>query len=726
MKFQNCFYVLACGLFGLFSCAFGDVPAWVGVEVTWEASDGETRRLSGQLEFDRLPVTRLERGNFGITNLVPLENGEIQIRHTGETHEGAPVFVLQDYQGTHRFLWNVEALPVGARDTGMRGLEVGEGFDTPPPVLDLDLEEPEPVDEGATSEAPASFRLVPAADSPVNAIPVAALRYIHFQALADDGFRRQSYTGRYVQYSRAATGDQGRVQPVAATFLGGEGDEHFSHGGFFPDGRIYAAGMFHDLSFLANVSPRVIGRDTNASDYPPVHGTDRRGREQISYPASAPVIFVFSEDLSAVEEVIRLPWASGQLADVQVGNDGALYVALRERQAFESLAGHVGEVTVVENPGHVAQARQRAEARAEELRLAEDALLFRLSPNLRNVDWAVRFQHAGIGFTRLQSDRLVVQRGRDVYFVEGPTGDVRQGPNVEHGRSHSGMVVDPRDGSFYFGGEYHSGTGLEPWRCPFLRKFDPEGHPVWSAYDWTGPIVGVQFFRLVSDSAVNDVIADNSGRLLLRGWSDGGNSVFTRQPYDLRKPARVGGTASSIWGASVLSVSYLIQMDADSMEVSGVTRFLSYLPTSNTPNSISLRAYHQMENGQVAIFGHSAFGLIETQDSWFDPWYVQYRTNRHALARGGPFFALYAEGLQTLRISTILPGARAIDFAAKDDKLLLFGSAEPQNNSYGDETPAMTLNAVQSEFGGGRQDAYLLLVNTAGDPNPPQIPERSW
>ena len=544
--------------------------------------------------------------------------------------------------------------------------------------------------------------------------------------MADDGFRRQAYSGRFVQYSRAATGDQGRVQPIAATFLGGEGDEHFSKGGFFPDGRIFAAGMFHDLSFLTNVSPRLIGRDTNAADFPPVHGTDRRGREQISYPASTPVIFIFSENLSTLREVIRLPWAAGQLVDVQAGNDGALYVAVRARDAFESLAGQIGEVTVVQNPGQVAHARERAQARAEEVRLPEDALLFRMSPNLREVDWAVRFEHAGIGFTRLQSDRLVVQRGRDVFFVEGETGAVQPGPNVDHGRSHSGMVVDPRDGSFFFGGEYHSNTGLEPWRCPFLRKFDPEGTPAWSAYDWTGPIVGVEFFRLVSDSAVNDVIADSSGRLLLRGWSDGGNSVFTRQPYDLRKPARVGGTASSIWGANVLSVAYLIQMDADSMEVSGVTRFLSYLPTSNKPNSISLRSFHQMENGQVAIFGGSAFGLIETQDAWFDPWYVQYRTNRHALARGGPFFALYAEGLQTLRLSTILPGVRRVDFAGQGDKLLLFGAAGPQNDSYGDETPTLTLNAVQADFGGGRQDAYLLLVDTAGEPNPPQILERTW
>ena len=163
MKFPNCFLSLVCGLLGLFS-SYGDVPAWVGVEVTWEASGGETRRLSGQLEFDRLPVTRLERGNFGITNLVPLENGEIQIQNTGDMHEGAPVFVLRDYQGAHRFLWNVAALPVGARDTGMRAVEVGEGFDAPPPVLDLD--EPGPADEGADPEVLASFRLVPDGESP--------------------------------------------------------------------------------------------------------------------------------------------------------------------------------------------------------------------------------------------------------------------------------------------------------------------------------------------------------------------------------------------------------------------------------------------------------------------------------------------------------------------------------------------------------------------------------
>ena len=713
-----------------------NAPEWVAVNVVWETPAG-TQRLSGQLEFQTLPVTRLELGGFGITNLVPLAHGEIQIQSTEQTHEGHPVFELTDYQGTHPFHWDIPAIPVQVRDEGMRGVEIGAGFTSPAPVQGLSLEEEAPAATDAESdEEPAGLRLIPEGATQVTAIPIHQLRSIHFQALADGGFRRESYTGRFVSYSRGATGDEGRVRPLAATFLGGEADEHLSHGGFFSDGRIFVAGMFHDPDFLDDlgVPVRVLGNDNAVEDYPPEEGTDRRGRPLTRYPAETPVVFVLSADLSRIEDVIRLPWAGGAIAGLTATADDGLLLAIRAREATDRVVSGLGSIRSVAHPDAVTRARERATARATEPQLPPHAYLIRLSMDRTSgrasepvkVDWAVRFEHAGIHFSRMQSGRLVVRRDQDVFFIQEGLGEPQAGPRVEHGRSHSGMVVDPRDGSFFFGGEYHSHTGLEPWRCPFLRKFDPEGKPLWSAYDWTGPIVGVQFSRLVSDSAVMDVLAGENGRLLLRGWSDGGNSVFTRQPYDLRAPVPVGGTASSIWGANVLSVSYLIQMNADTMDVYGVTRLLSYLPTSNTPNSISIRSFHQMENGQVALFGGSAFGLIETHDAWVTPWYLQYQTNRHAQARGGPFLALYEDGLQQLRLSTIFPGVHRVDFASQGDRLLIFGSTAARNNSYGDLSPAILKHALQPEFGGGSRDAYIMLVDTAADPLPPQIPERTW
>lgn len=687
-------------------------PAWVEAEVRWADASGSEQRLRGQLQFQRLPVERERTGNFHITNLVPLREGEIRIAAENRR------FVLHDYQGAHSFQWTRDDLPLE-----QRGAARADALDTSaPPSLDL-----EPANPALAEEvAPADFSLRLADAPPVPAIPLASIREIRFGTLADGGFKREEYRGRFVSYSRAARGDNGTVQPVAATFFGGAEDESFSHGGFFPDGRIFAGGTFFHDEFPAARGARVLGPDTRRSDFPPETRTDRRGREQIHQPASTGLIAVFSPDLSRLEQVFRFPWGAGHLQTVTAGTDGSLFAVLRLGPAGESLANAVRVVATAENPGHVEQARARAAARAEEPRLNADSLLLKINPARGTLEWGVRFKHGWVELAVLDDGELMVRRGGQLFHVSPRDGSLREGARIQIISNHTGMIIDPRNGNIFFGGEYHSHTGLEPWRCPYLRKFRPDGTPVWSAYDWTGPIVGVEFLRLVSDSAVTGAHAGRNGTLLLSGWSDGGNSVFTRQPYDMRQPVDVGGTASSIWGASVLSVSYLIQMDADTMDVHGVTRFLSYLPTSDTPNSISLRAFHQLDSGDVAVLGGSAFGLIETHDAWFDPWYLQFQRNRHAQARGGPFLVVYRNGLRELRLSTILPGFRPGGLASQGSRLLIFGSAAERNHAYGDETPAFTRQAVQAGFGGGQHDAYLMLVETAADPHPPVIPEKSW
>jgi hypothetical protein len=710
-------------------------PAWVAAEVIWE-DRGETRRITGQLTFDQLPVERLESGNVRINNLVPLEDGDIVIRVDGQ-HENQPRFVLRDYQGEHPFVWQIRDLPVQTQGGGMRGLEIGEGFGRDP-LMDLTLDGPSAEAEEETEES--AVTLIVPSDPPVNHIPVGALREIRFLARADGGFTRAMYTGRFVSYHRAAAGDNGTVQPVAATFLGGEGDDHIHSAGFLSDGRIFATGMFHDLSFLSGVTPQVLGRDNRHSDFPAEVRTDRRGREYTVHPAETPALFIFSPDLSRVESAVRLPWGAARLSSIQIGPDNEIYVLVRAAEGVDGLLAARQPDTIIPYPEAVERATARAEARGHEVRLGPNSYLFRLRPDLRSIDWMVRFEHTGLEQTLSPDQRILVRRDQQIFFVDTATGQVETGPVIPIGRGRphvatvaprphlhfTGLVVDPRNGNFFIGGEYHSPTGLEPWRNPFLYKFLPDGTPKWTAYDWTGPIVGVEFLRYVSDSAIIKLEAGINGKLLFSGWSDGGNSVFTRNPYDLRRPVDVGGMASSIWGANVLSVAYLVQMDADTMDVSGVTRLLSYLPTTNSPNSISLRAFHQLDSGDVAVFGSSAFGLIETHDGWFNPWWIQYQTNRHAQARGGSFFRLYRDGLREFRMSTILPGVTTAHFASRGTRLLVFGSARERNNAYGDETPTWIQGGVQTAFGGGDTDGYLLLIETAADPQPPVIPERTW
>ncbi len=692
-------------------------PAWIAVELVWER-EGETVRTEGHLHVERLPVERERTGNFHISQLVPLVDGDIRVIRAPAGAEFPHVLV--DYQGEHPFRWTVDGIPLKTRagsapEPGAQA-EISEDLLEPAPLPTLD-EAPE--------EAP--FYLEISGTPPLPVIPWSTVQEIRFMTRAEGGFRRQEYGGRFVQYSRGARGDNGTVRPVAATFFGGEGDERFTRGGFLPGGRIFAGGTFAGDAFEAASEIKVLFDDTRLEDFPSLEETDRRGRTRRVTPANTPLFAVFSPDLSRLERVFRFPWGAGTLQTLVADDEAeSLYLVLQTGAAGEHLTDQLRIAHTVENEEHVRRETERAASRNREARLANDSLVLRLNPDSGEVDWAVRFKHGWLELALMPEGHMMVRRGQDLFRLSREDGRVLDQQTVNIGSNHTGMVIHPRDGSLFFGGEYHSHTGLEPWRCPYMRKFTADGEPVWSAYDWTGPIVGTQFLRWVSDSAITGAKIDTDGNLLLSGWSDGGNSVLTLQPYDLRQRIDVQGHASSIWGANVLSVSYLIQMHAETMTVSGVTRFMSYLPTSNTPNSVSIRDFTRLENGSVAITGGSAFALIETHDAWFEPWYLQWRTNRHATARGGPYLAVYAEDLKTLRLSTILPGVQQAGLASQGDRLLVFGAATARNNSYGDETPTLVKHSVQSAFGGGQTDAYLLLVDTAAEPRPVELPEKTW
>ena len=133
-----------------------------------------------------------------------------------------------------------------------------------------------------------------------------------------------------------------------------------------------------------------------------------------------------------------------------------------------------------------------------------------------------------------------------------------------------------------------------------------------------------------------------------------------------------------------------------------------------------------LESGGVAITGGSAFGLIETHDAWVTPWFVEHQTNRHAVGRGGGFLTVFEKGLQRLRLSTIVPGIHRSALASQGNKLLLFGSATSEHTAYNDGSPTIVLDAVQPVHGGGRLDAYLMLIDTDAPPIPTVLPERTW
>jgi hypothetical protein len=274
---------------------------------------------------------------------------------------------------------------------------------------------------------------------------------------------------------------------------------------------------------------------------------------------------------------------------------------------------------------------------------------------------------------------------------------------------------------------------LEPYVNPYVYKVDANGKQVWTAYGWTGPIVGVDQHRLVADSSVTSLRVGEDGKLTFTAWSDGGNTVLGYQPYDMRQEAKCGGFCSSTWGATgglTVRIAHIVQMDPETMQVPSFTRYAGYLPTSDIPTLINLYDMYRLPNGEVAVTGGGWTGFVESQDAWITPWYVEHQTDEFALAKGGPFFTLFTPDLENVRMATILPGVSGLRLAGRGRYLLLYGGAHDLAPGQVDQKwsrrfPTIIRNAVQPKNGGGR-DAYVVLIDTQGEPRPPVIPPQSW
>jgi hypothetical protein len=374
-------------------------------------------------------------------------------------------------------------------------------------------------------------------------------------------------------------------------------------------------------------------------------------------------------------------------------------------------------------------ARRRKRGR-DERPPPDDTCILKLNNRMSRVEWCTRFRNTNLDVFLRPDRKLLVRRGDDLFFVS-PDGRVDQGPKLDIARGN--MAVDPRTGDMYFGGSYRSATGLEPYVNPYLYKVDANGKQVWTAWGWSGPICGVEQFRLVSDSSVTRINVAADGSLTLVAWSDGGNTVVSHQPYDMRIPTKVSGFCSSTWGAAggiTVRIAHIIHMDQDTMEIDYSTKYIGYRPAADMPTLLNIYDMTRTDYGEVAVTGGCWNAFVETQDAWTTPWWVESRTDKHAKTKGGPFFTLFREDFSTPRMATIMPGVCGLQLATKGRYVLMYGGATGRRRP---DDPRWTRrhydihlkNAIQPTRGGD-VDGYLCLVDTQGKPNPPEIPEKTW
>jgi hypothetical protein len=722
-------------------------PKYVVVDLTWkDAKTGQSRTVQGQLWFADLPhvgpdgkVIGLGRTDHfdGIKWVVPKNPGDIWIARG--TNSNPAAFVLHDYYGEREILLAFGSIDVSkidelkmdavmaekteeidskqktgsaSRDRTM-ALAADLGLTTGDEDSAMNTAVASSVTRDGTAVAgtgPSPLRFASSTPLGIKSIPVGDLQKIVFLN-AEKDMPREKYRGRFVGYSNQAVGDAGRVQVVAATFFGGPASERFSTGHILNDGTITMSAILHDLSFVDQKLVSVLGNDPPIDAYPVVTNKDSKGRTIVVFQRDTPCLVAFSKDLQQLNGIVRLPWGCGSISDAIAGPDDAMYISGMCGPHAGTLMENLPQKATVDNPDAVEAAAKSKVAPGG------DGFVVRIAADRKKVDWIVRFKHAGVRIFLRPDGKIVCRRGDTLFFI-GTEGAPTEGPKLDI--TGSKMAVDPNTGAMYFGGSYRSGTGLEPYVCPYLYKVDPDGKIVWTAYSWTGPIAGVEQHRLVSDSSITRIRVSEDGNLAITGWSDGGNTVLSHQPYDMRKGAPSGGFCSSLWGAdgSTVRIGHIIHMDSNTMEVDYCTTYVGYKPTCDIPTLINIYDFYPLPNGDVALTGGGWTGFVETHDAWTKPWYIDHLTNEFALAHGGPFFTVFKRGFAAPRMSTITPGMGGAQLSGRGKMLLMYCSAT--------DTPGTIIKRPWQKKHGGGSDAYVALIDTQGPANPPVIPEKTW
>lgn len=513
---------------------------------------------------------------------------------------------------------------------------------------------------------------------------------------------------RFDEFTAKNASPKDPVKVLHAGLLGGSGTEWLASGGFQPDGTVVLAGVA--LGPELGMKETVIGKDAPIAAPVQAAKLDKKGIAEMNKDGTPKLLpfawnhenataFVarMSPDLKAVKSVTRLAWKSAGLTSAVVGTDGTIFITGPATAETAALAADSAEL-----PPPAQESKRTGCTRT---------FIARLTPDGAKIVW-LRSIVGGSDAPTLSLDAkgLLQFRGPDFRVIDAQGKQLSAVPIP--GGDGGFAARSPADGIFARGGEHHWSTGREPWRCPTLDIFKPDGSLLYQLYDWGGPLVGLNSLRLVSDTAIRGVAFDPLGNLVFHAWSDGGNSVALREPTDLRANANMNGLGFSAWGAGVLSLAYVVKLDPKTWKITGGTPWMAYMKDKNKPNSARITALAAAD-GAVLFAGESTHGLIQTGDAigGGEP--------------GGSFVAVLNDDCSALRFSSAMPacGQTVIDDSSADKarwgivsgkqngkSVALFLCGAAGKNSAYDTQPPPAVNSRQPAFGGGFTDGFALLL----------------
>lgn len=529
--------------------------------------------------------------------------------------------------------------------------------------------------------------------------------------------RHEEYTARFAKGEKAT--------PVAATFFGGSGAEEFVDVGQLPDGTIVAFGNSSGPDFPATPKPVVLGAGQHRglkAVVVPAKGPKQLAQEN---PDLAGMLVFYDEKLSRVLKTVRFDWGVASLSMGVVGGDGkSLFIAGRCTAAFRGLAKgarsfQVEPYVAAEPPADPKGKKRRPPAvgpyEYEAAPVTGDVFVARLSSDGERLEWVWIFEAV-----RKPPEKLWTDKRGNLYFdIRGmrrisPDGKTATVVNDRIGGGQVGWrCVDPEDGGLLFGGDRNTNTGYQPYRQPYLYKFDQKGQKAWTLWEPKPQecACGGDGNGLCSDSSVRGVVFGPTGDMIVLGWSDGGNSVFTRQPTNWREMAGKSALGMESWGMkSASSLAYVLVIDPKTHRQKAWTLFLPYIPMNfenarfrGAPNGASIQKICGLTDGSIGFTGSASTGLIQTPNALYAP-------PADGRKYGGSFVAIMTGGMDDLLFSSHLPGCEDISLAHTKRGLIVASRSEGQS---GDDPPAPspTIKPVQGKCN-GEFDGHLLLLES--------------
>ena len=518
------------------------------------------------------------------------------------------------------------------------------------------------------------------------------------------GIATGTWAGRYESFIQKMKTSAGpKVATVSATFFGTPSEEAVLDGGFQNDGTVVVVGVAMGPQAPGGPRALVWGTDRPANRAAPQPGRGGRvGFDQLISirDNSAGFVVRFSPDLQRIVSASRFAFGTASINTCVVADDGRVYVAGRcDGQALRQASG-TAPVVVSAGPGGRAGTGYA------------DAYVACVAPAGDRVEWvhSLKDSTGEDGGLWLTARGLYAQMGNLRRFSLDGTTMVDTG--ISGARGTVGVSVDPKTGRILRGGDRNTSTGREPYRNPFLHIHDETGKRLETLWNWDSKLIGTDKYRLVSDSSARMNTFAPNGDIVVAGWSDGGNTVFGRQPKALDEAhgAFRRGLGIDSAGMGVGSMCSIMQIDPKTYQVKAGTQWISFVPDdketfgkqAGKPNNAGAKALTFLDDGSLVMIGTAATGLIETPDSWYKyPGKGRY---------GGWFLTIFTPEYNNLRFSSYLPGVERAKAVAKGQRVLLVSAAKV-NDGHTPPSAMPAIGAIQKTHAGGTFDGHIVVMD---------------